>query len=254
MALKSKSLFLFSYKITATNRSLDFRAVSFGAILLAQLRIGEYSLTDLLAEIKRAMEAVDPLRIYTPTADRTVNGGTENRISIATNGAYLDLLFATGPRVGSSVAPIIGFAAVDRVGGVSYQGTLSTGISLIPEEWGFNYLGPRNMKDVIGVVSESANGRKETMVWGIKEFSQVEFKREPEAKTFFEWEPFWIWAINQHPFEFTPEISSPNYFFNVTLETTSASGKGMGYKMTEMLPDFPFQYQTGLMKMRLKVV
>ena len=133
MALRSKSLFLYNYTITSLNRSLDFRAVALGPVLLAQLRIGDYSLTDLLIEIKRALEVADPLRTYTVTADRTFSGGTQNRVTIASSGLYLDLLFASGPRVGSSVAPIIGFAAVDRVGGVSYQGTSSTGTSLVTE-------------------------------------------------------------------------------------------------------------------------
>lgn len=253
MALTAKSLFLYNYTITSLNRSLDFRAVAAGPILLAQLRIGDYSLTDLLVEIKRALEAADPTRTYTVTANRTFAGGTQNRITIATSGSYLDLLFASGPRVGSSVAPIIGFSAVDRVGAVSYQGTASTGTALISEYVGYNYSSKKHMKEVIGVNNESAIGAKETMVWGTKEFTQAEFKFEPAAKVDMEWEPFWVWAINQKPFEFVPEITNPTVFDNVTLETTSASGKGMGYMMKEMLPDFPFNYQTGMIKMRLKV-
>ncbi len=200
MALKTKSLLLFDYQITALNRSLDFRAVSMGAILLAQLRIGNYSLIDLMAEITRAMTAADPSNTYSVTADLSFVDGTQNRVTIASSGSYLDLLFASGPRVGSSVAPIIGFAAVDRVGGVSYQGTLSTGISLVSEMTGYNYLGPKHMKDVNGTVNESARGDKEALIWGIKEFAQVEFRYEPEAKVLIEWEPYWIWAIQQRPF------------------------------------------------------
>ncbi len=253
MALTAKSLFLFDYTITSTNRSLDFRAVSAGPVLLAQLRIGDYSLADLLVEIKRAMTAADPLRTYTAVADRSFSSGTENRITISSNGDYLDLLFATGPRVGSSVAPIIGFAATDRVGAVSYQGTATTGTSLVSELVGYNYSAPAHMKDVIGVNNESARGDKESMVWGVKEFAQAEFKHEPEAKVAMEWEDFWVWAIYQKPFEFIPEITDTSVFHNVTLETTAASSKGMGYAMKEMLPDFPFEYQTGMIKMRLKV-
>lgn len=253
MALKSKSLFLYNYTITSLNRSLDFRAVSLGAVLLAQLRIGDYSAVDLCAEIKRALEAADPAHTYTVTIDLTLVGGTQNRITIATSGSYLDLLFASGPRVGSSVAPIIGFSSVDRVGGVSYQGTSSTGTSLITEAVGYNYVSKKQMKAINGVQNESARGDKEAMVWGVKEFTQAEFKYEPESKVNIEWEPLWVWLINQKPFIFIPEIATPTTYENVTLESTATDSKGFGYTMKEMLPDFPFEYQTGMIKMRIKI-
>jgi len=250
MALRAKSSFLFGYQITALNRSLDFRAVAAGPVLLAQLRIGYYSLTDLLLEIKRAMESADPLRIYTATANRTISGGTQNRITISTNGIYLDLLFASGPRVGSSVAPIIGFQPVDRVGGVTYTGTLTTGTMLVTEREAYNYITPEQYRMVNGSVSISANGEKEAIVWGIQEFIEATFKYEPDVKVNLQWSVFMTWAIRQLPFDFTPEITSPNTFYNVTLEQTGAESKGLGYKFKEMLPDFPFFYETGNLKLR----
>lgn len=252
MALKAKSLFLYGYEITALNRSLDFKAVSGGPVLLATLDLGFYSLSSLLLEIKRAMETVDLVNKYTVTASRTVNGGLENRVTIATNGSYLDLLFATGPRVISSVAPLIGFAATDRTGSLSYIGTLSSGTALVPDYVGYNYLGPEFNRSVFGALNISARGDKEAIVWNVQKFIQVEFKYEPEAKVISEWTDFLTWAIEQKPFEFTPEISTGYVFYEVTLETTQADGKGLGYMMTEMLPEFPFYYRTGALKFRQK--
>lgn len=251
MALVGNSLFLFDLDITSSNRSLDFRAVSLGPIRMATLNLGSYSATDLLAEIKRAMEAADPTNTYTVTINRTLSGGTSNRITISTSGAYLDLLFGTGPRVVTSVASTIGFAATDRTGATTYTGTTQAGTVLLPEMTGYSYLGPDFLQTNFGALSVTAGGQKEAVIWSIQRFIQVEFKYEPEMKVITEWAPFMGWAIQQKPFEFTPNVSFPTVVYKVTLESTSADGKGLGYKMAEMLPDFPFSYQTGMLKMRV---
>jgi len=103
MALRGLSLFLYGFQVTEYNSSLDFKAVSGEPTRMATLRRGYYSLTSLGLEIARAMNAVDTDHIYTASVDRTVNGGLENRVSIATNGTFLSLLFGTGPRAASSV-------------------------------------------------------------------------------------------------------------------------------------------------------
>jgi hypothetical protein len=57
--------------------------------------------------------------------------------------------------------------------------------------------------------------------------------------------------IQQRQFEFTPDLTAPTIFYDVTLESIPADGKGLGFMGMEMLPDFPFQYDTGLMKFRV---
>jgi hypothetical protein len=161
MALRNPSLFLYGFQVTPQNSSIDFRAVSLGPILQGTLNIGYYSLGSLLTELKRAMEAVDVSNIYTVTADRTISGGTQNRVTISTSGGYLDLLFNSGPRASSSVAPLIGFAATDRTGATSYAGSLSAGTVLVPNFIGYNYLSPDFSRKIFGSVNVSASGLKE---------------------------------------------------------------------------------------------
>lgn len=252
MALKAKSLFLFGFKVTENNRALNFRSVNAGPILTVYLTLGYYNLTQLMSEIKRVMEAADPTRIYAISADRSISGGTQNRVTIATNGAYLDLLFGTGPNALSSIRTLIGFAQIDRTGSLSYQGTLTAGSSLVPDYVGYNFLPPQAYKKVFGSVNVSASGEKESVVFNIQQFVQVEFRHEPEAKVITEWELLWDWLIQQRPFEFTPEVSTHGLFHQVTLESTSADGKGLAYKMTEQLPEFPFRYTSGPMVFRLR--
>jgi len=252
MALRARSVFLFGFEITKLNSSLDFRSVNAGPIKMATLRVGFYSLTGLMAEIKRAMEAADPLNQYTITANRAVNSGLENRVRIATSGAYLDLLFLTGPRVSSSVAPLIGFPTLDLAAALFYIGTSTAGTALVTEMAAYNYVAPTMMRQIFGAVNIAADGTKEAIVWQVQKFFSMNFKYEPEAKIVTEWSDFMTWAIQQKPLEFTPEITTPGTFFDCTLEQTSKDPKGLGFEMKEQLPDFPFYYQTGMMRFRLR--
>lgn len=250
MALQAKSLFLYGFEVTELNRSIDFVRVGAGPELQATLTLGFYSLTSLATEIVRAMQAVDSINLYTVTIDRSISGGTENRVTIATDGAYLDLLFATGTRAASSVASLIGFPATDQTGSTSYAGTSTAGTALIPTEIGYNYLSPDHMRKINGSVNVSTSGLKEAIVFQIQKFWQAQFKYEPEATVVTDWRDLMTWMIQQRRIEFTPEITSPATFFEGTLESSGADPKGLAYNFKEMLPQFPFFYDVGLMKFR----
>ena len=253
MALRAKSLFLFGYEVTSNNRSLDFKSAALGPILQATLNLGYYSLTSLLLEVARALNAADPANVYSATANRTYVGGTENRISVLSSGIYLDILFLTGPRTASNCASLLGFTVTDQTGATTYTGTLTTGTALISEYVAYTYLSIEEFQDVFGAINISVDGTKEAVVFQIQKFFQAEFKYEPEAKVKTQWLDLWTWLIQQRLFEFAPEITSPTVFYEATLEKSSASGKGMGFKMQEMLPNFPFNYQTGLLVFRLNI-
>lgn len=252
MALVGKSLFLYGFTVTANNSSLDFKSSMGGLERRATLTLGFYSLTGLMIEIKRAMQEVDPLNTYTVTANRAIAGGTQNRVTISTSGAYLDLLFASGTRAASSCASLIGFLAVDRTGATTYTGSLSAGTVLLPNYFGYNYLPPELMRKNFGSLNVTASGVKEAIVYSTQFFFQVQFKEIPEATAINEWSPFMTWLISQRRVDFTPDVNAPNTFYDCTLETSSDDGKGLGFKLTEMLPSKPFYYDTGMMKFRLR--
>jgi hypothetical protein len=252
MALSNQSLFLYGLEVTASNRSIDFRKVNAGAILTATLTAGFYSLTSLMIEVARALKAADTVNTYVVTADRTINSGKQNRITIATSGSFLSLLFSSGPSTATNAATLLGFAVADKTGALTYTGTATCGIALVPDFKGYNYLSPDFQHKVFGSLNVSANGTKEAVVYQIQQFWQVQFKYELQAKVIVEWKPFWDWCIQQKLMEFTPEISSPSVFYEGTLEKTSYDSKGLGYKMTEQLPNYPFYYDTGLLTFRQK--
>jgi hypothetical protein len=253
MALTSKSLILFGFEVDVTNYAIDFKTSALGAEKQASLRYGFYSLTSLCEEMIRALTEADPSNIYTYTIDRTISGGTQNRVTLYTSGVYLSLLFATGSRASASVGPLLGYTATDKTGATNYTSQTRAGTTLQPEYIGYNYLGPEFSRRVQGTVTISASGEKEAVVFAIQRFIQVEFKWEPQSKVIAQWASFWNWAIQQRLFEFTPEISSPNTFYQVTLEQSGSDGKGLGYQMTEMLPEFPFYYRTGVFRMRQRL-
>lgn len=242
----SRQLFLYGYQVTELNSSLDFKANPLDSPpRAATLRLGFYSLTSLMAEVERALTELDPSHEYTVTADRTMNGGTENRITIETDHTFLQLMFGTGPRATSSCAALLGFTATDQTGGTSYTGTSTTGTALIPERAGYNYVPPEFNQVVQGAVNISTSGLKEAIVFNLQSFWSVEFKYEPKVKVLAEWVPFMKWAIQQRRLEFTPNTSEPSLIYEGTLERTDADGKALGFKMAEMLPDFPDTYRTG---------
>jgi len=262
MALRHPSLFLYGFEVTILNSAIDFKAVSGGPTILATLNLGFYSLTSLGTEIARAMSAADPAHTYTVTVNRFVGGGTQNRVTITTNSSFFTLLFGSGPRASTSVAPLIGFNDTDYTGSTFYTGAQSAGIPLITEfaAGGFNFTPEHLNRKVFGAVNVAASGEKEAVVFQVQKFIEVEFKYEPEGpdndpanfKLTNQWVALFDWAIQQKLFEFTPEVSNPSNFFEVTLETTAADGKGLGHKWVEMLPDFPGYWRTDKLKMRVR--
>jgi len=254
MALRSPSMFLYGFQVTKANNAIDFKSIAGpGPTHQATLQEGFYSLTALMTEIKRAMQQVNPTNTYTVTADRTISGGTQNRVTISTSGVFFSLLFGTGPRVISSAAPLIGFAFTDQTGFLTYTGTSSAGTTLTTEYTGYNYLGPEFDHLIYGAVNVSAAGVKEAVVFQIQHFFSVEFKYEPQSKVITQWYPMMDWLIQQRLFEFTPETIAPTVFIEGTLEKDTKDGKGLGYVFKEMLPNFPFNYDTGPMTFRVNV-
>lgn len=251
MALSDRSLFLYGIQVTEFNSSIDFKAViTDTSPRQATLNLGFYSADGLAREIVRALSALDTLHTYTATVDRTVSGGTQNRITVTSSNTFFQLLFFTGPRSASSAATLMGFNAADYTGATSYTGSASVGTRLIPTLKGYNFLPPEFNQKVFGSVNISASGEKEAIVFNIQRFWMVEFKYEPKAFVNSDWRPFMVWAMQQRPLEFTPELSSPTVFYEGTLETSEADGKGLAFKFPEMLPQYPNFYRTGALNFR----
>lgn len=250
MALGAKSLFNYGIQITALNNLIDFQVVSLGPTLTATLTQGSYSTAELAAEVALQLQTIDSVNIYSVTIVRNIMGGTQNRMIISTNGAYLSLLFFSGPNVNVTSAIVMGFNQTDYTGSTTYTGSTSIGTTLIPDYIGYSYSDDNNTGKVFGAINVSTSGLKESTTFATQLFIEVAFKYEAKARLSF-WKSFFLWAIQQKSYEFIPEISSPDVVYTVTLESTEYDNQGLGYQMPEMLPDYPNSYETGALKFRI---
>jgi len=253
MALRSKSLFLYGFEVTSDNNAIDFRLTSGGTLFQATVPNGYYSLTSLANAISSAMRSASSATITVNTT-RAVAGGTENRVLISSLSPNFEIYFGTGPRASTSIASLIGFPSTDQVGHMQYLGTSSAGTALQPDWWGKNWQPPELWRRNFGAVNISTSGEKEAIVFAIQEFMSVQFDFESETKAFNQWPNLINWMIKQRPFDFTPEITSPNTYYEVTLEKTADDGKGLGFYLKEMIPNYPFQFSTGLLTFRRRGV
>lgn len=250
MALSNQSTFLYNFTVTSTNQYMSF-ATSSGEIppssRTAVLNVGFYSLSSLLVEVARAITAADPLHIYSVTADRTIANGTQNRITIATNNTYFGIYFATGNP--SNPATLLGFNNSDYTGLTSYTGSTTSGTILVPNMNGYNYTPPGYMQKNFGTINVSASGIKESIVFSLQQFSQIQFKYIPQATATNQWNPFIIWMIQQREFDFTPDYTDPTTVYEVTLEDPN---QGMMLNLTEHISEgLPGFWYTPLLKFRL---
>ncbi len=250
MALSSRSLITYGLTVTTLNQNLDFKAAALGSELTAVIPIGYYSPMGLADAVRAALLEADPANNYTVSIVWNQGDGTENRMTIATAGTFLSLLFSSGSHNSTSIASLIGFNSSDYTGSTSYVGADTVGTALVPTYIGYNFVGVDQQAKVFGAVNVSAAGVKEAVVFNIQQFLNVEFKYEP-ASALGQWQDFFNWAIQQKSFDFMPELSVPGVVYQVSLETTRADSKGLGFEMPEMLPNFPNIYQTGPLKFRI---
>lgn len=256
MALNDIPLFLYGFDITNSNKYLNFKNAALGSELTATLRIGNYTCTEFLAELKRAMEVIDGVNKYTWAIDRSTETGRSNRISVTTNGSFLTLLLGSGSNYQNTPRLLMGFDQIDYTGLLSYAGITNGGTILIPEFQTYDYLGPDEMVTNDGVKNVSVNGIKETLVFAQMRFFQGQWRYISNyggrtQKT--EWANFLKYATTQRKFEFTPSIyEDSSVFYQCTLESTAKDGNGLGYELKQMRGDGLYRfYDTGLMKFRV---
>lgn len=105
------------FVITSSNNKINFKESAGGGELTATLTAANYTPTTLAAEIKSQMEAVGG-ETYTVTYSSSTGKWT-----IATGGAYLDILWDTGTDTANAVGDTIGFdTSSDDTGALTYTG------------------------------------------------------------------------------------------------------------------------------------
>jgi len=206
-----KCAITYGVEVTANNRSIDFKISGGGSELQATLRVGLYSPNSLKTEIARAMTLADPSNTYTVTIDRDISGGTQNRMTIATSGAFLSLLFATGTRAGSTSAALMGFTATDKTGATTYTGSSSVGTVLVPTYPPQDYQPLGTIHDARRAVNDSTGGRIETV--SFQTFRNFQFRIkwiEEDSSEFDSFQALHIWLLRGGPIEFLGKVTEPS--------------------------------------------
>lgn len=247
MALKAPSLFHFGLQITETNRYLNFSAGA--GEFTAVLTLGYYSLTQLVMELKRALEEADLDNTYSVTVDRTVNLGMENRITIASSAGSFEILFNSGSNSGNDPSQLLGFDQVDYTGSTSYTTNRSSGKVLITNRSGNDWISPEASRRVQAAINEAASGLTEILVYSSVKLFQVHFPWIPENELSL-WVELLDWISNKRTVDFTPEITTPNIFYHSILESTAQDSNGLSFSFKET-PKGTGLYDVGLLKFRV---
>jgi hypothetical protein len=256
MALSTYSLFFYGHTVTTENKSLDFDEG--GSELQATLTPGEYTFTEFLSEIKRAMEAVGALT-YTVSASRTTRYMT---ISAASN---FTLRVASGSRHGTTAYTLMGFTGSNRTGANTYTSSAGTGSEYEPQYKLQDYVAPEDNLDAVDEkINEAASGVIELVKFGDRQFMECAFhwvtNKSPTGSTLIKLNTsavanlrsFMTYLCTKAPIEFMPDIGSRATFYKLQLESTQANKAGTGFKLKEKVDKkLPGYFESGHLVFRV---
>lgn len=256
--ITTRSSFLYDFTISETNKYIDFKEGA-GTEITAELETGNFSLGDLLLNIKTAMEFVGGLT-YNVTANRSTR-----IVTIAPTTSTMNLLAATGVNAANGVWTTIGFALSDSGDVTTKSGSTAIGTVYTPQYLLQDYVGQednRMLRDA--TVNKSASGLVQVHSFGTDRFFEFNIKFVTDI-----WQPstgpitnnksgvndlrsFMQFCIQKKTFEFRPDKDTPATFYKCVLESTPADSKGTGYKLQEQFSkNLIGYYETGVIKLRI---
>jgi len=245
------SIFFYGHTVTTQNRSIDFDEG--GAEIQATLRVGNYSLTEYLAEVQRAMRVAG-----TQEYDVGVDRDTRQMVISADN--PFNLRVVSGSRFATSAFPMMGYD-LEKTGASAYQGDSGTGSEYRPQYPVFNYTSVEdsNVKENASV-NVSAVGVTQLIHFGDGSRPEMNIrvitnKTGLKNKPFFEnpngvadARAFMNYLITKAKVEFMPDVDNRASFFKLILESTKDSRNGTEFTLLNMkTPDF---YETGTLTFR----
>lgn len=255
-ALENHSKFYYGWQITNSNKNIDFNDGA--GVKTATLKVGYYSSSELMIEIKKKMDALSTLD-FTILFNRTTRKFT---ISSTSN---FSLLFSTGPNAAQSTASLLGYSATDKTSASTYLAESVSGLEYKTQFYIQSYKDTStNRKAIDGTVNKSASGIVEVIKFGHERFMEGEFlfitniiqesisiiRTNPEGREDFI--RFIEWCTEKAPVEFIKNENDPSAFQNLILESTPTDSKGLDYDLIEMYDRGLAQYyRSGTLKFRL---
>ena len=253
--IQTYSKFYYGHTVDETNYFLDFQENADPAIV-AQIDIGQYTLTDFVDAVARAMNLVGTQE-YTVSVNRTTR-----IITVTAASGTFELLPSTGVNASNSIFGLLGFES-DTGSGTSHVGTLASGSEWIPQFKAQDFVDFEDQqKAVDGVTRQSTNGKVESVRFGTTKTMDARFTFITDiiqnnglitsdssgvlnARTFLEY------ATTKADLEFIPNKDDPDTFTECVLESTSSDSSGIGFKLEEMYSKgLVGYYDTGILKFR----
>lgn len=261
--LKTRSLFYYGYSITSDNFQLDFNEG--GGELTAQLNIGNYTLTEFVDELIRALNSTPTIaNTYDVVVDRDTR-----IITISADGNF-DLLVQTGSHAGTSAFSLAGFTGLDRTGAATYDGNIASGSEFRPQFFLQGYVDPTIFKkNVSASVNESANGEVEVVTFGEVSFTEFDIRFntdtaqpngclgggsyiETSATGVPDLIAFMDNITKKNKIEFMKDRDDTSSFFKLILERTREDSAGIGYKLRERTDiGLSGYFDTGIIRFRV---
>jgi len=256
MSLETFSTFYTFPRLDDTNRYFPFSEG--GGQLNATLDVGSFTITELMGRVKAKLDFAGGL-VYTVSFNRITR-----KVTISATGVF-ELLVATGSNASSSIFSDLGFTGADRTGGSSYTGNIDAGSFYSPQFELQSFIDKNAFQKYVDpVVRESASGIPEVVRFGVNKFYSFNIPfissnsigdgmiiiNNPsglaDAISFMEF------IVTKAPFEFMKDISNPNDFDTVILESTQISDKGTDFKLNELFSQgLPGVYETGEIVLRV---
>lgn len=254
----TRSSFYFGHTVTNDNRAISFSEDGINE-LIAELRIGNYSLEGYVKEIKRAMNEVSGGNNYNATVDRAT------RFITITGDAPFTLYTQTASIILISAFMMMGFNDLqDLTGLASYTGQFGSGEVYRPQFFLQDFQDFRfNQRSAAASVNQSASGLVEVVSYGnvktmtcnikyINEYPQTHnspFENDLDAVnnilTFLEY------LITKGRVEFMPDRDDPNEYSECILESASGGADGTAFELRELYAQSLNGYfETGSLKFR----
>lgn len=255
-ALENHSKFYYGWQITNQNKNIDFNDGA--GVKTATLKVGYYSSTDLMIEIRKKMDSLSSL-------DFLISFNRSTRKFTISSGSTFSLLFSTGPNASQSTAALLGYTASNKTGSNSYLAENVSGYEYSTQFYIQSYKDPStNRKAIDGTVNKSASGQIEVIKFGNERFMEGEFlfitnivqesisiiRTNPQGREDFI--QFIEWCTEKAPIEFIKNENYPDSFQELILESTPSDSKGLDYDLIEMYDRGLAQYyRSGTLKFRL---
>lgn len=256
MSISTFSTFYYGHTIDATNNLLDFKEGA--TTFLATLDYGEYTLTEFLAEVKRAMEETGAFT-YTVSVNRSTR-----IITIAATGTF-SLLTTSGSNIATSPFTLLGFSGADKTGSASYTASAASGSAYTPQFKLQEYVPKENQsKAEFNTVLQTATGDVEAIKFADLDRIDMNIKfatniAQPSngpitsnTSGVANLNTFMRYITTKAPVEFMPDASTPATYSKVILDSTSSDSKGMSYALKELLGiKLAGYYETGKLVFRV---